>query len=890
MAKLYGEIAAKSLLTLDKSFARANGQPLDASEVYYSLDAAKAYAATAQAYIGQKIVVIENGVVSHYSVDDTAGNLKELGSKPVADGTTIEIDEDGKITLANIADKTEGTYNAVLVNGELTWVAPSATTVEGLSDLITALTGRVSTLEETINGKAAQGTEGEEGYVPAVKGLVEKLSDEVARAEAAEKALGERIDAIDFVDADELADAIKDFATDKEVEDAVKVAKDRADEAYELAETKVDSTTYATDKKALQDEDAAIREIAEAAKARIDTFMDEEGVAEVVDSLHDIKAELDKMAEATELVDALALKADLSYVNDELAKKQDVIAENTYDAYGAAATAKSEAIADAEGKIATAKQEAIDAAASAAEGIYATQTALGNLETALDGRLDTLEAINHDLYATKEELTAHDTAASAKYATKEELAPVKQTADNAAAKVETLEDKIEEITSVGGEPNVIDYVKVNGTILEVEKDAEGKSTKTVNVIVPTKASDLTDDTGFDARITAAQNAADAAQGTANAASTAAAQAQSEVDALETVVGGIQTTVAGHTTSINDHLTRIASLEQADITHATEYNTLNGIVSGHTTAIAGKAEKSEVEAVSSKASANESAIKTINETTLPALKTELQGNIDKKANSADVYTKTDIDGITGTVEEGKTLVQMIGEAKTAATYDDKEVRGLIQDNADAIENIYKVDGDTKSGVLATEIARVEGLVSTEKGRAEGAESALAGRLDTVEAFWKEALRDENEQNVIDTLKEIQDYIESDESGASAMAGSIKANSDAIAAIYKAGEGDTAASGVLVTEIARVEGKADANDTAIKAINNETTGILATAKKYTDDSIAGLPAATAQALGLVKYDDSTIKMNDNKQLYVAQVSTDILVQGSETLVLNGGKATE
>ena len=890
MAKLYGEIAPKSLLTLDKSFARANGQPADASEIYYSLDAAKAYAATAQAYIGQKIVVIENGIVSHYSVEDEAGTLKELGSKPVADGTTIEIDEDGKITLANIADKAEGTYNAVLVNGELTWVAPSATTVEGLSDLITALTGRVTTLEETVNGKAAQGVEGEEGYVPAVKGLVEKLSDEVARATAAEEALGERIDAIDFIDADELAEAIKDFATDTEVAKAVKVAQDRADDAYELAETKVDSTTYAADKKALEDEDDAIRAIAEGVRDAFNTFMNSEEIDETVNTLKEVQAEIAKMTDATELATALASKADTTYVDDELAKKQDVIEENTYDAYGSAATAKSEAIADAEGKIATARQEAIDAAADAAAGIYATQVALGDLETALDGRLDTLEAINHDLYATKEELTAHDTAASAKYATKEELAPVKQTADNAAAKVETLEDKIEEITSVGGEPNVIDYVKVNGTILEVEKDAEGKSTKTVNVIVPTKVSDLTDDTGFDARITAAQNAADTAQGTANAASAAATQAQNEVDALEIVVGGINTTVTGHGTTLTDYGTRIGALEQADITHATEYSGLKGVVTGHTEAIAKKAEQTALDATNAKVATNESAIQTINETTLPALETRLQGNIDKKANSADVYTKTDIDGITGTVEEGKTLVQMIGEAKTAATYDDKEVRGLIQDNTDAIESIYKVDGETKSGVLATEIARVEGLVSTEKGRAEGAESALAGRLDTVEAFWKEALRDGDEKNVIDTLKEIQEYIESDESGAAAMAGSIKANEDAIAAIYKAGEGDTAASGVLVTEIARVESKVDANDTAIKAINNETTGILATAKKYTDDSIAGLPAATAEALGLVKYDDSTIKMNDNKQLYVAQVSTDILVQGAKTLVLNGGKATD
>ena len=886
MANLYGEILSSALMTFDKSFARANGQPLDSTEVYYSLEAAKAYAAGAGAYVGQKIVVVEDDVVTHYSIENEAGALKELGSKPVGDNNSIVVADDGTISLKGIGtlvferdildeneeptgEKEAVQYQPLMTAAGLVWVEPSKTTVEGLATLIDGLSVRVKALEDD------RVTEAE---------LAAAVKVEADRALAAEEALGKRIDAIDFVDADELADAIKDFATDKEVEDAVKVAKDRADEAYELAETKVDSTIYATDKKALQDEDAAIREIAEAAKARIDTFMDEEGVAEVVDSLHDIKAELDKMAEATELVDALALKADVTYVNDELAKKQDVIAENTYDAYGSAAAAKSEAIADAEGKIATAKQEAIDAAASAAAGIYATQVALGNLETALDGRLDTLEAINHNLYATKEELTAHDSAASAKYATKDELKETDNKAVSNATAIENLTGRIDDIVAEGGEPNQINNIKVNNVVQAIAED------KSVNITVPTKVSDLTDDTGFDARITAAQSAADAAQGTANTASTAAAQAQSEVDALETVVGNIQTTVAGHTTSINDYGTRIGALEQADVTHATEYSELKGVVTGHTEAIAKKAEQTSLEVTNAKVAINESAIQTINETTIPALETKLQGNIDKKANSADVYTKTDIDGITGAVEEGKTLVQMIGEAKTAATYDDAEVRDLIADNKDAIEVIYKVEGEAKSGVLVTEIARVEGLVNTEVGRAQGAESALAGRLDTVEAFWKEALRDGDEKNVIDTLKEIQEYIESDESGAAAMAGSIKANEDAIAAIYKAGEGDTAASGVLVTEIARVEGKADANDTAIKAINNETTGILATAKKYTDDSIAGLPAATAEVLGLVKYDDSTIKMNDNKQLYVAQVSTDILVQGAQTLVLNGGKATD
>ena len=78
-------------------------------------------------------------------------------------------------------------------------------------------------------------------------------------------------------------------------------------------------------------------------------------------------------------------------------------------------------------------------------------------------------------------------------------------------------------------------------------------------------------------------------------------------------------------------------------------------------------------------------------------------------------------------------------------------------------------------------------------------------------------------------------------------------------------------------------------AIAAINNESTGILATAKAYTDEQIAGLPVATSEVLGLVKIDDSTIKMNESNQLYVAKVSTDILEQGSQTLVLNGGSAT-
>ena len=896
MAKLYGEIAAKALLTLDKSFARANGQPLDASEVYYSLAAAKEYAATAQAYIGQKIVVIENGVVSHYSVEDTAGNLKELGAKPVADGTTVSIGTDGKITLANITDvEKTGTYNAVLVNGALTWVKPSSTTVEGLSDLITALTGRVDTAEADIDAlEAAVGvaskpetTEGA-GDAVAATGLHKAIEDEVARATAAEKALGERIDAIDYVDETELSTALADYVTgesfntfkgentqaiadaksgaeataagalalarteiSKEIDDDVKVAKDRADEAYTLADGKVDAGTYATDKKALEDEDAAIREIAEAAKSSIDTFLTSNDIDETVNTLKEIQTELDKMADATEMVDALALKADKTtvegiegrvkaiedapYVTQDqldgvdgkfadytdtealtelLAGKQDTIPAETYDAYGAAATAKSEAISDAEGKIATAKQEAIDAAATAAAGIYATQTALGNLETAIDERLDVLEAHDHSTYATKEELTAHGTAADGKYATKDELKATDDVAKDAQNRVDIVEGKIDEITSVGGEPNVLEKVKVNGVTLEIEKDADGKSTKSVNIPVPTKFSDITDDSGFDARITAAQSQADKGVNDAAAAATAAAAAQVDVDAVEVTVGEHSTKISGLETTVGGHTTKIVALENADTQHQAEYNALAEIVGGHTSTIATLAKQTDLDGAVARIAANKTAIATINDTTIPGI----NGEIAKKANSADVYTKTQI----GTITEGKTVVDMINDAKTAATYDDTQVKADIKANYDAIAIL---NGDAQK----------------------------VGSIDYKVAQEVAKILNDNDDSDIDTLNEIAAWITSDTTGAAKMNADIAANKVAI---------DT------------LKGSAETEGSVLAMI-------AANAPKIATVDVAGLVKASAAENGVSVAEDGTMSVNS--------VNVNKLVQtDGETLTLYGGTA--
>ena len=107
----------------------------------------------------------------------------------------------------------------------------------------------------------------------------------------------------------------------------------------------------------------AAQKTADEAKTAITNFLTSEEIDDTVNTLKEIQAEIDKMTDATELTTAIAGKADKTYVDDELAKKQNVIAENTYDAYGSAATAKSEAIAaaaeDATTKANAAKEAAI---------------------------------------------------------------------------------------------------------------------------------------------------------------------------------------------------------------------------------------------------------------------------------------------------------------------------------------------------------------------------------------------------------------------------------------------------------------------------------------------------------------------------------------------------
>lgn len=96
-----------------------------------------------------------------------------------------------------------------------------------------------------------------------------------------------------------------------------------------------------------------------------------------------------------------------------------------------------------------------------------------------------------------------------------------------------------------------------------------------------------------------------------------------------------------------------------------------------------------------------------------------------------------------------------------------------------------------------------------------------------------------------------------------------------------------------EAAEMSKTISANAEAIEAINDANDGILAKAKAHSDANLATAKehaesAAAAVEAKIPGVDDKTIKLAENKA-YVAEVSTDILVQGNLELVLCGGNAS-
>lgn len=279
----------------------------------------------------------------------------------------------------------------------------------------------------------------------------------------------------------------------------------------------------------------------------------------------------------------------------------------------------------------------------------------------------------------------------------------------------------------------------------------------------------------------------------------------------------------------------------------------------------------------------------------AVKTEVDTAV-AEAKAAGDNAQTAINNLSakvGTVPADKTIVQMIADAQTAATYNDADIKGRVK----AIEDDY---------LKAADKTALEGKINTEKDR-----------LDT---FLNAA---EVGDAAVDTLKEIQDYITSHGTAADEMVKNIGANKTAIETEV------TRATGIengLKNRLDTLEGADTVDGSVAKSIKTAITGLNMSqyakdadvVKKETgkslisDDLITKLTnidpnalsnkiekitvngteqAITSKTVALESYKgDGTSIENDttNHTLSVKAVSTDLLTQGTDTLVLNGGTA--
>lgn len=279
----------------------------------------------------------------------------------------------------------------------------------------------------------------------------------------------------------------------------------------------------------------------------------------------------------------------------------------------------------------------------------------------------------------------------------------------------------------------------------------------------------------------------------------------------------------------------------------------------------------------------------------AVKTEVDTAVaEAKAAGDNAQTAVnDLNAKVGTVPADKTIVQMIADAQTAATYNDADIKGRVK----AIEDDY---------LKAADKTALEGKISAEKNR-----------LDT---FLNAA---EVGDAAVDTLKGIQDYITSHGTAADEMVKNIGANKTAIETeVTRATDIENG----LKKRLDTLEGADTVDGSVAKSIKTAITGLNMSqyakdadvVKKETgkslisDDLITKLtnidPDAlsnkiekitvngteqtiTSKTVALESYKGDGISIeNDttNHTLSVKAVSTDLFTQGTNTLILNGGTA--
>lgn len=868
------------------AFDRSNGLPLDQWSVFQTKTAAEEYLSNSKAYPGQVIAYAEadgsmTACVLSQNAEGTALTLKQIGIIPSGDAATIEVTADGKISIYGFGDATTGYLPRKGEDGKLEWV-PISAVVQGDGNKITTLTSEDGSV--TITKKTDTDTSLVYDLSVTHPDMPEYAVKKDERAEGATETTYHLTKGGESVD---VAIVVPDAYNDTEL----------AGRVTDLENNKADkSTTYTK------------TEVDEAIDAAVEGILGED-VKEAYNTLKEIQ----DLLEGTdgEAIDGLIEVADANKQAIEVLNG-DANTAGSVDAKIAAAVAPLATTEALNGVKATA-----EAAQTAEEVSEAINTALADytdtetLNGLLDDKVDDVDLANYytkeeaddkyavatDVardYATKQEITdagyAVAETVNGELAKKLEKVTIAHTSEDVAEGVTYSEDgktanvvvdaylksevytkgetdtaitnKIKEFTGGESAADVLlalnDYKKANDTeIYGATKvaewtDAEGKYTP-----------DYTKDSRIDAN---------------HAATQANAQAINNIAVLVGTIGEISTTtLAG----------KIGALEAHDAAHAIEFNELNGKVGQNTQDIAKRA---------------------LAENTYT--KGEVDALLVPLALAANVYTKDEADGkfltkADYTPYDDTAIKKLISDEAARADAEEKRIVGLVADEAARADAAEKVNAKAIADEVAradAEEKRIVGLVEAEATRADKAEKANkalideldvavkanAGEITRVDNVLKAAL--ENDGEGLDSIKELADWINKHGTAAEDMVKAIEKNAADITNIYTPAVGEEEASGLLVEEVARIDGVLAGHKTAIETtLPSAIAKALEDAKKYADDQDAIALAAAKKYTDdtMVKADGVTIE-NKEGTFGVKAISTDLLVQGEIELVLNGGNA--
>jgi hypothetical protein len=241
---------------------------------------------------------------------------------------------------------------------------------------------------------------------------------------------------------------------------------------------------------------------------------------------------------------------------------------------------------------------------------------------------------------------------------------------------------------------------------------------------------------------------------------------------------------------------------------------------------------DLEALAGRVTTLEGAVKTLNETTLPALKAELEQAIAtavaaeaKIARDAEKALADRLDVIEGEANVEGSIKKAVADAKAELIGDAETLKtfGAVEDAIAAAEAAAKaaasvvVEGtDAGNNLEIVPTVGENGATTYTVNLTDVASAAtLAAIKSDVDYFFSDALNKENAEALKDTLKEIQTYIDSDVAAAAALTQSVAENKAAIEAEVSRA---TTAEGNLQTAI---NNEVSAREAAIAALDAEVT---------------------------------------------------------------------